>query len=189
MFPYPTGWLRLAFHLPIPLWRLGFGPVLGRIILIMSQTGRRSGQVRRTPLEFHWHAGHPYVASALGENAQWVRNVVADPRVTVQTARGTLRARASRVTDPDELVDVYQVFRRRDPPITRAYLRSLGVEDRPDDVRRHADRLYMVRFDPTDEPTPEPVPTDLRWVLPLAALIVAAAYLLRSGSPSQSSET
>jgi deazaflavin-dependent oxidoreductase (nitroreductase family) len=77
------------------LWRLGLGPVIGRLFMIMTTTGRVSGLPRRTAIEFHEIDGRPCVL-ANWPQSNWLRNLAANPILTVQTWRGAqvMRARA-----------------------------------------------------------------------------------------------
>lgn len=80
----PTGWKRKLFRAPIPLYRSGFGFLFGKRFIMLEHTGRNSGEKRRTILEVvDLRPDAVYVAAAWGAKAQWLRNVRADPRVTV----------------------------------------------------------------------------------------------------------
>jgi hypothetical protein len=56
--------LKWSFRLPILLYRLGLGPIVGRLFTILTTSGRQSGLPRRHALEFHSFAGRNYVFSA-----------------------------------------------------------------------------------------------------------------------------
>ena len=56
---------------------------------------------------------------------------------------------AVRVTDDQELIDVYDFGKRRNPVMLDWYLQSLGIEDDPADILAKKDRIYWMRFDPT----------------------------------------
>ncbi len=180
LMAYPSGgWRRLMFKAPLQLWRLGLGFIIGRIIMVLTVTGRRTGLPRHTMVEYYRLDGTPYAVSAFGERSQWYRNLVANPQVTIQTAQGVESMRASRVTDPDEIARVYEFFMRRDPPLTGWYLASLGIEATVADVVAKRDRLHFVRFEATDEPTPPPLQSDLSYVIPTALCSLVAAWLIR----------
>lgn len=83
--PYPKGLLKLLFKTPILLYRLGLGFLIGRLFMIMTTTGRKSGQPRRTAIEFHEFEGKPTVMSGWGTKTDWYRNLEANPPATVQT--------------------------------------------------------------------------------------------------------
>jgi deazaflavin-dependent oxidoreductase (nitroreductase family) len=170
---YPRSkWAKQVMQTPFVLWRLGLGPGFGGIILVLSATGRRSGQARRVALEFHTMNGKKYAVSAFGTRSAWYRNILADPHVTVQSADGTERMTARRVTDDDELLDAMRVFMRRDPPLTRWYLHSLGIQLDSQSIIANKERIHLLRFDPTNEATPPGLDVDLAWIWPLALVWV-----------------
>ena len=194
MLPYPGGgWQRALFRAPIPLWRLGLGPVVGKIMLLVTHVGRKTGQIRRTMIEYHARKGIKYAVAAWGKKADWYRNILANPYITIQTAEGTEHVKAERVTDPHELLACYTLFMRRDPPLTRWYLQSCGIAlDDPVDFLAKKERVHLVRFAPvvypSDEPTLPPVHADLRWVLPALGTLLAAAWLLMRRQKPKSKE-
>lgn len=178
---YPgSRWARMLFRTPLIAWRLGLGPITGKLFLVLTTTGRKSRLPRYTMVEFYTLKGVKYVTCAFGARAQYYLNIVADPRVTVQTADGTESALATRVTDDDELLAVYELFKRRDPPLLLWYLNSLGIKPAADDVLANKERVYFLRFEPTDEVTPPGIEVDLAWLWPVALLGVLAWRWLRS---------
>lgn len=46
--PYPKGLLKLLFKSPILLYRLGLGLFVGRLFMVLTTIGRKSGKPRRT---------------------------------------------------------------------------------------------------------------------------------------------
>lgn len=177
-FPYPDrSILKWSFRLPILLFRLGLGPIVGRLFMILSTTGRKSGLPRRHAIEFHAFAGRKYVFSAWGEKADWYRNLQADPRVTIQTADGVESMRARRITGDDDLAQAFRAFESN--AILKNWVKTLGVQLTLDEFLAHRDQLFLVTFDPTEDPTPLPLPIDLKWVwLPVAGLAAVAVVLL-----------
>ena len=72
--------------------------------LYLTTTGRRTGAPREIEIWFTHHAGTYYVIAELGERAQWVQNVMREPRVTVRVDGKHFDARArvvSAETEPD----------------------------------------------------------------------------------------
>lgn len=178
---YPQSrWARLAFKAPVHLWRLGLGPIIGKVFLLLTHTGRVSGLPRRTMTEYHVINGRKYIPCAFGPQSQWYKNIVADPHVTIQTADGVEHVIARRVTDDEELLAVFETLRRRNPVMLKWYLESLDIRDDPEDILAKKDRIYWLTFDPTDEPTPPPLEADLTWVwLVVAALWVGMRWMRR----------
>lgn len=76
-------------------------PVTGWF-LVLTTTGRRSGLPRRTPLNYAILDGRVYLLSGFGHRADWYRNLVADPRVTLELPGRVVEGTAEPVVDPAE---------------------------------------------------------------------------------------
>ena len=126
---YPTSkWRQLAFKAPLILWRMGLGPLLGHHVLVITAKGRKTGLPRHTMTEFHVMKGKIYVPCAFAPKAQWYKNIVADPRVTVQTWQGAEAMIATRVTDDEELLAVIALMQKNNPVMLDWYFETKGVE-------------------------------------------------------------
>ena len=170
---YPDSEFQKAlFKWPVHLWRLGLAPLLGKLMMLITHTGRKSGLPRRTMTECYRINGGYYAPCAFGERAQWYMNISADPRVTIQTAEGVQSSIAVRVTDDDEILAIMDAIQERSGAIYEMYLDLLELRDDPEEILAHKDRIYWFRFDPTEETTPPPLEADLAWVLPVAGLVL-----------------
>jgi deazaflavin-dependent oxidoreductase (nitroreductase family) len=176
---YPAhGWRKAMFQWPVQLWRLGLGPILGHNMVLISHTGRKTGLPRRTMTELHVVDGHQYAPSGFGRRSQWYRNIEVDPRVTIQTASGAQSASAVRVTDDDELLALLDLSHPINRLMTEKFLASLEIDPRPEDILAKKERIYYLRFDPTTEPTPPPLPADLVWLWPVGLAVLIIVWLL-----------
>jgi len=170
--PYPSHpFLKYAFKSPILLWRMGLGPVFGRIIMILTTTGRKSGQPRRTPVEFHVVNGRPIVVVAWPQS-DWYRNLQADPHVMIQTATGNHHMIARRLTSDEELSALFDYVDSH--PTLRRIWEAMSIDFSRESFLADKERYHILTFDPTTEPTPPPLETDLWWTLPLGLAAVAA---------------
>jgi deazaflavin-dependent oxidoreductase (nitroreductase family) len=171
--PYPSGPLaRALYRSPMLLWRMGWGPLFGWVIVIVTTFGRKSGLPRRVAVEFHAREGRKYTFSAWGEGAQWYRNIQANPHVTIQTSDGTESVIARRVTSDDELNEALDVYENN--PIMKRWAAMCGFTFTREAFLARKDQFYLITFDPTDEPTPPPLETDLVWVSALLLIAVLA---------------
>ena len=176
---YPTGGWRLAmFKWPVQLWRLGLGPLMGHHMMLITHTGRKSGQPRRTMTEMYEIDGRKYAPSGFGRRAQWYRNIEVDPRVTIQTAVGVESMRAERVVEDEELLTILEGVQGRSQAMYNLHLDSLEIEPTTEDILAKKGRIYWLRFDPTDESTPPPLPADLVWLWPVSVVMVLLALVL-----------
>ena len=68
-------------YIVLPLYRLKILPLLGfgRLFLILTTQGRKTGKKRRTPLEYRRIDGIITIFSSRGEAAGWLKNIRAHP--------------------------------------------------------------------------------------------------------------
>jgi deazaflavin-dependent oxidoreductase (nitroreductase family) len=89
----------------------------GATVLILTTTGRRSGDQRSTPLIYRKH-GDDYVLVASKGGAEgdpaWYLNLSAAPDVTVQVRGDRFRAHA-RTAAPDEKPELWKLMTERWP--------------------------------------------------------------------------
>ncbi len=86
----PHGILRLALRLPIALYRLRLGWLLGHRFLLLTHRGRKTGGIYSTVLEvlqYDPQTRESIVLSGWGTQANWYRNIQASPPVEVRTGR------------------------------------------------------------------------------------------------------
>lgn len=126
----PSGISRLLFRLPIYLYRLGLGGMMGGRFVLLNHIGRKSGQPRQAVVEVVRHdpADDSYiVASGFGEKAQWFQNLLHTPDITIQVGRRKLAVRARRLS-PQEGADEMAGYARRNPRAARSLSRFMGFE-------------------------------------------------------------
>ncbi len=133
-------------QLMIFLYRAGLGPVIGRLVLLLTTTGRKSGLPRLTPLQYEEVDGAIYVASARGTKADWFRNILANRCVRVRIGTREFDALAEPVTDSCRIADFLELRLHRHPRMVGAILRSEGLPTSPSrlELEAYAQRLAMV---------------------------------------------
>jgi deazaflavin-dependent oxidoreductase (nitroreductase family) len=102
----------------------------GELVLVLYHVGRKSGLPHATPLQYEDVDGDFYVASARGAQADWFRNVAANPCVEMLVKGQRLPAMAETVTDPAEIADFLQLRLERSPRMMRAMLWLEGLHGR-----------------------------------------------------------
>ncbi len=183
--PYPsTPFMKALTKLPIVLFRLGLGPLIGRFCVLLTTTGRASGLPRTTAVRFYEHESHIYVISGWGNRAQWMRNLEADPNLTIQTWRGAASVAARRVSGDDELGVVFDWMSAT--PVMARWMDALDIPFTREAFLAARDKITLITFDPTDQPTPPPVPVDLTWVWSVLGTLIG--WLSRRGRASARSK-
>ncbi|BDH07255.1 nitroreductase family deazaflavin-dependent oxidoreductase [Streptomyces seoulensis] len=123
-----AGWRRLAGRLPILVYQVGMGRLLGRRLLL-HHTGRVSGLDRRAVLnvlEGEPGAGMWVVASRSGTRGDWYRNLHARPKIVVQVGSRHYAVTAHFLT-PDEGADVMGGYAWRHPRSARRLCSLLNI--------------------------------------------------------------
>jgi deazaflavin-dependent oxidoreductase (nitroreductase family) len=178
--PYPSSpWMKYMFKLPLLLWRMGMGPLLGQLFMILTTRGRKSGLARHTPVEYFEFDGRIH-AMAAWPKSDWYRNLQADSLVTVQTAAGTQAMRARRVTSDEEWAGMVAYIESN--PGRRRIWESMGMDVSGESFLQEKERYHLLTFEPVAKPAgsppPEPLPVDLWWVWP----VLFFAWLYRRAS-------
>lgn len=148
----PAGALRLAFRLPIYLYRLNLGWMLGHRFLLFVHLGRKSGLLRETVLEVILYdpaTRESVVLSAWGEKADWYRNIQAVPALEVRTG-GQRYVPEQRFLAPEVNHAVISDYGQRHPLAFRVFARVFGYPlDGTEAARREAAcSLRLVAFRP-----------------------------------------
>lgn len=97
------------------LYAIGLGPLIGKIVLLLTTIGRKSGQPRVTPLQYEKIGDLYYLGAARGLKADWVRNIQANPDVRLRVGSRDIHGKAEVVTDPARMADFIEIRLRRHP--------------------------------------------------------------------------
>ena len=117
MKPVAFDWSRMKNIQKIHrvLYAIGLGPLVGRLILLLTTTGRKSGMKRVTPLQYERIGNSYYVGAARGMQADWVRNLRASPIVEVHVGSKHFSAWEEVVDNPCRFADFLEVLLERHP--------------------------------------------------------------------------
>jgi deazaflavin-dependent oxidoreductase (nitroreductase family) len=91
---------------------------------LLETTGRRSGQPRRVPVGNGLRGAHFWIVAEHGRQADYVRNLQADPRVRVKVGRRWLSGTAHVLPDDDPR-DRLRMLKR---PLNDVGLRAMASE-------------------------------------------------------------
>ncbi len=149
----PSKMLRLGLRLPIWLYRLNLGWLLGNRFLMLTHTGRKSGLARQTLIEVVQHDKESdafYVVSGWAEKSNWYQNIQKTPRVTVRVGRREFKANAKFIPLIEE-IKIMEGYAHEHPTAFKE-LTSLFLGERMKadsaSVRRVAEKMPMVAFYP-----------------------------------------
>ncbi|MEV1174935.1 nitroreductase family deazaflavin-dependent oxidoreductase [Nonomuraea sp. NPDC049784] len=147
----PTGVSRLLWRLPIHLYWLGLGRLMGGRVMLLNHVGRVSGRPRQAVVEVVEHGERGYVAaSGFGTRADWYRNVMKAPDVTIQVGGRTLPVRAVPL-QREEGAELMTRYAPRHPAAARRLCKIMGfaVDGSVADYREVGRHIPFVLFTPS----------------------------------------
>jgi deazaflavin-dependent oxidoreductase (nitroreductase family) len=173
------------------MWRLGMGPLLnmgpvmaGRYMVI-THTGRKSGNKHRTPVNYAEVDGEIYCTAGFGGVSDWYRNIIANPQVEVWLPDGWYAGAAEEVTHPEVRLPLL-----RDVLIGSGFAAlAAGVEPQKmtDDELDAATKEYkLIHIRRVAARTGVDGPGDLVWVWPLVVMVLLPLLLLKGAGGRRS---
>ena len=136
---------RFLYRLPVGLYRIGLGRLLGRRFLCLEHLGRTSGLTRRTVLEVIAHeGGKPVVPVAFGTTTDWYRNLLARPSARI-TWGGVAGPVTAQVLDETEAAGVLVRYVADHRWAARSLDRLVGL-GLVDDPAAAARKLPLIRL-------------------------------------------
>lgn len=169
--------MLLVFRLGLGSY--GNGTRWGGWIMVLSQRGRKTGLLRRTPLNYALVDGDVYCLAGFGAQADWYRNVLATPEVEVWLLEGRWAGIAEDVSDhPQRLELLRKVLVASGFASYAAGIDPLKLDDASLDALTGKYRLVRIRR--KDALTGPGGPGDLAWVWPLATFILLPLALRKS---------
>jgi deazaflavin-dependent oxidoreductase (nitroreductase family) len=148
----PRGISRILWRIPILLFRIGLGGLMGKRFLLLHHKGRKSGIIRQAVVEivqFEQETGCYYVVSGFGPKSDWYQNVVAHPDVTIQIGSKKIAVQAIQV--PAQQAEIVLLdYTRRYPGALKILSGILGYQiiESEADIRFMATVIPMIRFEP-----------------------------------------
>jgi deazaflavin-dependent oxidoreductase (nitroreductase family) len=146
----PKFFLRLLHFPPRVAYFIGLGPIIGNIVLLLTTTGRKSGKKRITPLQYEEIDGKLFLGVALGQKADWFRNIQANPNVQIHMKNKIFRGHSEIITDARQIADFLEIKLERHPKMVGAMLRVEGIALPPqrDALEKYAEQLTLVAIQP-----------------------------------------
>jgi deazaflavin-dependent oxidoreductase (nitroreductase family) len=106
-FAGSRGYARLSMIIMVPLFTLFPVP---RGFALLTVTGRRSGRRRRRPVRAVRRDDTVYTVAMMGERAEWLRNVRANPHVSIKLGLREHEGTARQLEDPSEWEEGFAAF-------------------------------------------------------------------------------
>lgn len=149
----PHGVLLFGFRLPIWLYRMRLGWILGERFLLLRHVGRRSGSLHQTVIEVVEHEKATdtyYVVSGFGHKSDWLLNLKHHPDVSIIVGRRTLQVHAKEVSETSG-ARILLSYAKRHPLAFRELAKLLtgkAIEPTEKNCLRFVKAMPVVAFEP-----------------------------------------
>ena len=102
----------------VALYKGGLLPLLGigRSVMLLTTRGRKTGKMRVTPIGYFYIGGVIHIFSAWGKQAQWYKNLIANPnQVTIQIGFRQKAVQPRFLEDRSEILRTLELFISESP--------------------------------------------------------------------------
>jgi len=148
----PKTLFRIIKLPPRLVYALGFGSILGPMVLLLTTKGRVTGKPRVTPLQYEKIGGLIVMGATRGLKSDWVRNILADPHVEIRIGRNRWKGFAEVIDDPEHIIDFLEIRLQNHPRMVGAMLKSDGIKSKPTrtDLAKYAADVVIVTVKPLE---------------------------------------
>jgi len=149
----PKPVIKLIHYPPQFFYAIGLGRLLGKFVLLLTTIGRSTGKPRVTPLQYEEIDGKIYLGSSFGKKADWVKNILKNPRVVVQVKATKFTGIASIIDDSAKIVAFLKTRLERHPKMIGRILRAEGLSIPPslEEMESYAKGMVIVVIEPTSD--------------------------------------
>jgi deazaflavin-dependent oxidoreductase (nitroreductase family) len=151
----PQGLSRIAFRIPIWLYKARLGWLLGSRFVLLTHKGRRNGVLRQNVLEVVRYIptqGTCIVASGWDTRSDWFNNIVINPKIYFQIGRKRTSATAIRLT-PESAAEELLEHSFQHPLAFRGLEKFMGyrLDGTEEDIQALGRMIPMFMFRPLSE--------------------------------------
>ena len=149
----PRGFKAIPWRMPIYLYRIGLGWLLGGKFLLLRHTGRISNEIRFAVLEIihsRPNEGTYFVVSGFGTRSDWYQNILQNNAVEIQVGRDHFPAEAHQMSS-QQAGEMLLAYAQENPGSLRALSRLLGyeIEFSTEGILDFGQKIPVIQFDTT----------------------------------------
>ena len=126
----PRGLKAIPWRMPIWIYRLGLGGIMGKRFLHLTHIGKKSGLERETVLEIvksNPAEGDYYVVSGFGTQSHWYQNIKANPEIKIQVGSNSVSATAEQLS-PEEAGELMLEYAQNYTKAIKTLSNMIGYE-------------------------------------------------------------
>jgi deazaflavin-dependent oxidoreductase (nitroreductase family) len=131
-------------------YRAGLGKIAGRMILLLTTIGRKSGKPHTVAVQYEKMGNKYYIGAATGQKSDWYRNILTTPEVDVEIGSKKMRGTAEPMVGEENIAD-FMVYRlKKHPLMIGLILKMDGCSFRPTrrELLEYSRRITVVTITP-----------------------------------------
>ena len=153
----PRGFKAIPWRLPIWIYRLGLGFLMGNRVLLLTHKGRITGEKRLAVLEIihsNPELDQYFVVSGFGTRSHWYQNIKTSPEVTIQIGTKKISALANQL-DPEKASQLILIYTQKHPKNLQILGSLLGyeIDHTPEGYLSFGREIPVIQFSPRDVET------------------------------------
>lgn len=86
-------------------YRAGLGKVAGRMILLLTTTGRKTEKMHTVAVQYEKIGDQYFIGAGSGQKYDWYRNILVNPRVVVEIGSRRVNRKAEVVTGEEKIAN------------------------------------------------------------------------------------
>jgi deazaflavin-dependent oxidoreductase (nitroreductase family) len=161
--PPPRGLRAIPWKLPIFIYRVGLGWILGNRFLLLRHRGRKTGKIRTAVLEvIHSkpEKGVYLVVSGFGNRSDWYLNILQHNKVEIQISNKRWPATAHQL-EADHAAQVILAYAQKYPGNLETLSKLVGyeIEFTPQGILEFGHQIPVIQFTTDEHSTKNEIPS------------------------------
>ena len=146
-------------QLMVKRYRAGLGRIIGRMILLLTTIGRKSGKLHTVAVQYEVVGGRYFIGAGGGLKSDWFQNIQANPHVEIEVGKKRYLCTAEPMLDVEKIADFLEYRLKRHPIMIRLILKMDGCSFHPSrqELLEYSRRLAVVVITPDDIQINSPV--------------------------------
>lgn len=131
-------------------YRAGLGNIAGRMILLLTTIGRKSGNPHTVAVQYEKIDDKYYIGAANGVKSDWYRNILVHPEVDLEVGNLKIHGVAEPMVGEEKITDFMAYRLKRHPLMIGLILKMDGCSFRPgrEELLEYSRKITVVTITP-----------------------------------------
>jgi len=131
-------------------YHAGLGRVAGRMILLLTTIGRKSGNPHTVAVQYEKIDDKYFIGAANGQKSDWYRNILVHSEVELEIGSQKMRGGAEPLLGEEKILDFMSYRLNKHPLMIGMILKMDGCSFKPnqDELRDYCRRITVVMITP-----------------------------------------